>query len=138
MAERDIFITEFDMRRLGELLQVALAFGKPERNYLKELNAELNRAQIVKPQEIPPDVVTMNSEVRLRESASGKEATYKLVFPAGANAEKRHISILAPLGTALLGYRRGDTLEWTGPEGTKHAEIVEVLFQPEAAGRFDL
>ncbi|MCX7019824.1 MAG: nucleoside diphosphate kinase regulator [bacterium] len=138
MTERGIFITEFDMRRLGELLQVAMLFGRNQEIYLKALNTELNKAQIVKPQEVPADVVTMNSKVRVKFLTSGQSHVYTLVFPSDANIEKKCISVLAPMGTAILGYKVGKMVEWDAPNGHEKLVIEEIIYQPEAAGDFHL
>jgi regulator of nucleoside diphosphate kinase len=139
MTERTISLTEFDRKRLSELVQVARSFSHRDQNHLRQLRAELDRAEtVVDPSHIPPDVVTMNSQVRLRDVDSGEEMTYTLVFPAEADLEEHRISVLAPVGTAILGYRAGDVVEWPVPAGTRRLRIQEVLYQPEAAGDFHL
>lgn len=138
MEPRDIYITEFDLARLRELVDVGIRFKERDRAYLETLQSELDRAHVVDPTAIPHDVVTMNSRVRLKDVETGEESTYDLVFPADANIEEHKISILAPIGTAILGYRAGDTVDWEVPAGSKKVRIKEIIFQPEAAGRYDL
>lgn len=75
----------------------------------------------------------MNSEVRLKDLDSGDVKVYRLVFPTQARMENG-ISVLAPIGTAILGYRVGDVIEWRVPKGIRRLQVVEVLYQPEAAG----
>jgi regulator of nucleoside diphosphate kinase len=75
----------------------------------------------------------MDSRVSLTDVETNEEQTYTIVFPSGANLEQRKISVLAPIGTALLGYRVGDTVEWDVPGGVRRLRINEVLYQPEAA-----
>jgi regulator of nucleoside diphosphate kinase len=82
---------------------------------------------------VPPDVITMNSEVRLMDVDSGEVKVYKLVFPTQTRTENS-LSVLAPIGTAILGYRVGDVIEWRVPKGVRRLKVLEVLFQPEAAG----
>ena len=82
------------------------------------------------------DVVTMNSEVLVRDLDSKKEMTVTLVFPSEADLEQGKISILAPVGTALLGYRVGDTIEWKVPGRVRRLRVEKVLYQPEAAGDY--
>ena len=137
MAEREIFVTELDRDRLQKLLDGVRRWDPRDRANLDRLQGELDRARIVPATEVPPDVVTMNSAVAVRDADAGTEMTFHLVFPAEADFDRNQISILAPVGMAVLGYRVGDTIEWPVPGGTKHLEIERVLYQPEAAGHFD-
>ena len=138
MKRRDIFITEFDKNRLHELIEVAESFGNHSRTDLQDLREELERAAVVSSKEIPPDVVTMNSRVLLRDVDTSEEMTYSLVFPKDANVESGSISILAPVGTAILGYAESDVVEWSVPSGRRRISIEKILYQPEAAGDFHL
>ena len=132
-----IYITEFDSRRLRELIDVASEFGdKRTLQYLQELSDELDQADLVRPEEIPNDVITMNSTFRLQNLDNGEEAVYSLVFPADADSLRGKISVLAPIGTAVLGYRVGDTVEWDVPAGLKRLTVREIVYQPEAAGDY--
>jgi regulator of nucleoside diphosphate kinase len=99
---------------------------------------ELERAEIVRPKDIPADVVTMHSKVRLNDLVSGESNTYSLVFPTEANFAEGKISVLAPIGTAILGYRQGDPIEWPVPSGLRRLKIEEILYQPESAGDHEL
>lgn len=137
MADRKIFVTDFDKKRLDELIAAALEFGDKPRDDLNGLLSEIKNANIVKPQEIPADVITMNSKVLLRDVSANKEFTYSLVFPQDADIDKGAISVLAPVGTAILGYQEGDQVKWKVPSGERTLEIVKVLYQPEAAKDFD-
>ncbi len=138
MDPRDIYITKFDLARLKELLQVGISFKERDRDYLESLQNELDRAHVVDPTAIPHNVVTMNSRVRLKDMETGEEKIYTLVFPSDADIARNRISILAPIGTAILGYRAGDTLDWLVPAGKRKFRIQEILYQPEAAGHYDL
>jgi regulator of nucleoside diphosphate kinase len=100
------------------------------------LDEELDQAEIVKPEEIPTNVITMNSTFRLSDLDSGEEVVYTLVFPAKADSTNGKISILAPVGTAVLGYRVGDTVEWKVPAGLKRLRVDKVVYQPEAVGDY--
>lgn len=135
--KRTIYITEFDYDRLSALIRQANPKSRDKR-HLHKLTEELERGEIVEPQEIPPDVITMNSKVRLKDVDSGEEAIYTLVFPHNANIEQNKISVLAPIGTALIGYRVGDIITWEVPSGVKQLRVEEILYQPEAAGDYDL
>lgn len=138
MEHRDIYITKFDLARLKELLQVGISFKARDRNYLESLQDELDRAHIVEPTAIPDRVVTMNSRVRLKDMETGEENNYTLVFPSDADIEQNKISVLAPIGTAILGYRVGDTVEWLTPGGARKVQIEAMLYQPEAEGQYSL
>ncbi len=138
MLMRQIHVTDFDMQRLRQLLEGTKAWNERDRNYLEHLEEELDRAVVVPSREIPANVVTMNSEVRVKDMDTGKEMTFRLVFPGEADYERGKLSILAPIGTALIGYRAGDTVRWTVPAGVRRLHILEVLYQPEAAGDFHL
>lgn len=138
MKERAICVTEFDQKRLSKLLVGAWSWNKKDMGHLARLEEELDRAQIVAPEEIPSDVVTMNSQVRVKDLDTKERMEFTLVFPAEANFERGRISILAPIGTALLGYRAGETVEWKVPGGVRRLKIERVLYQPEAAGDYHL
>jgi regulator of nucleoside diphosphate kinase len=138
MSERKIYITEFDKARLEELIGVVEEFGDPVRKDLLLLAEELDRAEIVLPQDVPPEVVTMNSKVVLRDLNTSEEMTFVLVFPRDANINAGAISVLAPVGTAILGCAKGDVVEWPVPSGMRRIAIEEILYQPEAAGHFEL
>lgn len=133
--ERTIYITNYDMLRLEKLLD---EFSSRNSKHLDELAKELLRAEIVDPKSIPPDVITMNSRVRLMDLDSKEERIYTLVFPRDANIDQNKISILAPIGTAMIGYRGGDTIKWQVPAGTKRLKVLSILYQPEAAGDYRL
>lgn len=136
--EREIYVTEFDKMRLTELVQVAAEFGRQDKEYLSGLEGELDRSKVLPSKDVPKDVVTMNSRVRVRDLDSEKETTYSLVFPRDADISENKISILAPLGSALLGYRVGDVIEWKAPAGIRRIKIEEIPYQPEAAGDYHL
>lgn len=136
--ERTIYITGLDMLRLEEVLEVANEFSGRNNKHLDELAKELLRAEIVDSKMIPPDVITMNSIVKLVDLDSNEEKTYTLVFPKDADIGQNRISILAPIGTALIGYRVGDTIKWQVPAGIKRLRVTSIVYQPEAAGHYHL
>jgi len=138
MGERTIYVTEFDLQRLSNLLNGTRSWNEKDRSYLARLEEELEWAQVVPPREIPGDVVTMNSQVRVKDLDSNQEIVFTLVFPADADYEGGKLSVLAPIGTALLGYRAGETVEWDVPGGVRRLKIEQVLYQPEAAGDYHL
>jgi regulator of nucleoside diphosphate kinase len=134
MKDRTIFVTEEDMERLRQLVESAQGNATRDLEHLQMLQKELDRAEIVASTEIPDDVVTMNSRVRIRDMDSGREAVYILVFPRDADVAQGRISVLAPIGTAIIGYRAGDVILWPVPAGRRRFKIQEILYQPEAAG----
>ena len=138
MSERIIQITELDRKRLIDLILEAQSGEYRKSIYLDQLRGELERAQIVAPQEIPGDVITMNSTVALTDLDTGEEETYTLVYPENADTAQGKVSILAPIGTAMLGYRVGDVFEWEVPAGKRRLKVEKILYQPEASGDYDL
>lgn len=136
-ASRRIYITDFDLQRLEGLIETAAGSSRDSRN-IEQLEQELLKAEVVDPAGIPPDVVTMNSKVCLKDLVTDEELEYTLVFPGDANLEAGKISILAPVGTAMFGYRSGDSISWTVPGGIRMLKIMKVLYQPEAAGDYHL
>ncbi len=138
MSERIIQITELDQKRLLDLIREAQSGEYRKSVYLEKLHGELERAQIVPSQEIPGDVITMNSTVTLTDLDTGEEETYTLVYPEDADTAQGKISILAPIGTGMLGYRVGDVFEWDVPAGKRRLKVTKIHYQPEASGDFDL
>lgn len=136
-SKDSLVISSFDKQRLMRLLNSGETDAE-QREDLEDLAREIERGTEVRPQEIPLDVVTMNSKVRVTDVDAGSTHTYTIVFPADADYEKGKISILAPLGTALLGFRVGDIVDWNMPRGVRRLRIEEIIYQPEAAGDFHL
>lgn len=128
-----ITISSLDVERLEKLLDT-LPNGTVGKD---ELEAELERAEIVEPEEIPADVVTMNSTIRFKVASSEEEFEYTLVYPKDMDGNGNKISILAPVGSALLGLKEGDEIEWPKPGGgviTVH--IDKIVYQPEREGLY--
>ena len=132
-AERGIYIADDDRARLDALLRRAIDRDPAGAQYLAALAGEVRRARVVPRSQIPPDVVTMNSTVRLRDLETDDEETYTLVYPEDADIEANRLSVLAPVGTALLGYRAGDVVEWPVPAGVSRFRIEDVVSQPRGA-----
>lgn len=131
----EIIVSELDVERLQRLLDT---LPPRAREAAQALEAELARAQVVAPAAIPRDVVTMNSRVRFEELESGKEGEASLVYPHDSDISNGSISVLAPVGMALLGLRAGQSIDWPMPTGRcKRIRVREVTYQPEAAGHFD-
>jgi regulator of nucleoside diphosphate kinase len=134
-----ICITQTDFERLGNLIEsVRDQNDRANLSYVGKLEDELEYADVVASDDIPPDVVTMRSKIRLKDLDTKEDSVYSIVFPSEANADEGKISVLAPLATALLGYRRGATVEFQAPGRVRRLKIVQILYQPESAGDYDL
>jgi regulator of nucleoside diphosphate kinase len=129
----DIVMTGHDYARLRRLVD-----QRRMTDAVDALDSELERATVVGPHEIPADTVTMNSSIDLEDLDTGERQVISIVFPGAAAPKRGRVSVLAPLGTALLGYREGEVIEWAMPGGSRRFRIKRVRYQPEAAGRFDL
>lgn len=136
--QRTIYITDFDLKRLREVIASWRRSDFSRRNDLQELEEELNRGLLVESHNVPGDVITMNSTVCLVDLDTGEKFTYTLVFPKDADLQQNKISVLAPIGTAMLGHSVGDIFEWEVPDGVRHLKVKKILYQPEASGRYDL
>jgi len=135
---RKIYITDNDMNRLEELLEVANTLNGRDNKHLEELARELERAEVVESTEIPPKVITMNSVVVLRDLETGEDKQFTLVFPRDSNIDLNKVSILAPVGTAMLGCSIGHVITWKAPAGARKMRVEKILYQPEAAGDYHL
>lgn len=125
-------ITRLDLQRLEQLLDCLDDFSPSA----EALQAELDRAEVVGHDEVPAGVVTMNSRVHCREESSGKDYHLTLVYPQDAGNEGC-VSVLAPVGTALLGLSVGQHIDWIGPNGkVLKLTLLAVEYQPEAAGEY--
>jgi regulator of nucleoside diphosphate kinase len=105
-----------------------------DRENLRVLREELARAAIVKPDAVTPDIVTMHSTVRVTDLDTGEGSEFTLVFPEESDRFPDAVSVLAPLGAAVLGYRSGDRIRFRTPKGFRRIEVGDVVYQPEAAG----
>lgn len=125
MRDHPIVISEPDARVLRGLLTARAASGH-DQEHLEELSLELERAQVLESAQVAADVVTMHKPLRILDLSNGSRQELTLVGPAEANVSARRISVLAPLGTALLGYREGDEVEWAMPGGVRRLRIESV------------
>lgn len=128
-----IFITDQDYHRLMTLV------AQEESTMAEALEEELSRANVIAQAEIPRDVVTMNSKVKFWDASTDHESEITLVYPQDANLQEGRVSVLAPVGIALLGLSVGQSIDWKMPNGAvKKLKVKAVTFQPEAAGQFTL
>lgn len=133
-TQQRIIINGEDYRRLEHVFFGEFAAAFSDKSYLQALRGELDCAEVVATDEIPPDVVTMNSTVRLRDVDSDQVESFTLVYPEEANIAEAKLSVLAPIGTAILGCRVGDVVSWQVPGGAIQLRIEELVFQPERSG----
>lgn len=136
MKPKPIQITTADHQKLAQLIDDLSPDHHPLPAHLQGLRGELDRAELKDYSEIPDDLVTLNSKVRLIEEGSNDTMEFTLVPPDAANVDEGKISVLSPLGTAMLGYRVGNSFEWATPTGAKcRARVDQILFQPEQVTR---
>lgn len=131
MTDRQIVISEPNARVLRGLLRTHTA-APHDQEHLEELRFELDRALVLDPSELAPTVVTMYATVRVRDLESGQARELSLVSPREADVSAGRISVLAPLGTALIGYRQGDIVERDMPGGMRRLLIEEVRQAPRS------
>lgn len=132
-------VNQYDLDRLKELISVVKVFGRKEwQDSADALDRELTEARVISPREVPADVVTMNSRVRIRDCKGGADQVVVLVFPRDLHAHPANVCILDPLGLGLFGRRIGDVYEVQGKRGELRYQVEEILYQPEAAGDYHI
>jgi regulator of nucleoside diphosphate kinase len=124
----DLIITKSDLERLQPVID------QHDTPASDSLASELHRAVIVESRAVPADVVTMNSDVVYEDLATGVQRRVKVVYPKDSDPSRGHVSVLAPIGSALLGLHVGQTIDWQVPSGTKRIRVLEIRYQPEASG----
>jgi regulator of nucleoside diphosphate kinase len=128
----NIVVSSLDIERLEALFD---ALPAAEADKHEGLLDELSRAEIVEPPDMPPDVVTMNSRVRFVLGDTPGELDMTLVYPRDLDGSPDKISILTPVGTALLGLKAGESIQWLRQDGTPfEVKVCEIAYQPERAG----
>jgi regulator of nucleoside diphosphate kinase len=133
VSERRIYGTQSDLRRLTHVVLVELSLDPGSNRRLAAFMTDLQRATIVEADQIPDDVVTMNSTVVLRDLETNETESYTLVYPDRADIARNRLSVLAPIGTAILGHRVGDVVQWRVSAGVRRVCIEQVLVEPERA-----
>ena len=127
MREHSIIVTDRDVSRLRGLLGSQRQSSFRDQGHLSQLQSELERALVLAADEVPAGVITIDSLVRVVDLDSGQRSVLTLVLPHEADVAERRISVLAPIGTALLGFRAGDDVEWVMPGGTRRLHIEHVV-----------
>jgi regulator of nucleoside diphosphate kinase len=130
MHRDSIIITQPDLLRLAHLLRACV----PTWPFLSALERQLATATLAPDTDVPPDVVTMGSRFRFTDRRTGVSETYRLVYPDEADLDRGRLSVFAPIGSAVLGRRAGETVWWNVPSGLRVVRIDEVLYQPERDG----
>ena len=141
VASAERTLTDLDHARVSRLLRVArdMPQANLERSIDSVLDEALDRADLVTSRTVPPDVVTMNSHVSVKDMDTGERHRWTLCYPSRADFQGGFISVLSPVGAALLGLRVGSTARWTTPGGVrKSAEVLAIFFQPESSGDYVL
>jgi regulator of nucleoside diphosphate kinase len=133
--ENEIIVTASDYAELSSVITVIGKVSQRVKWELRLLENELKRARIVAPEEVPPDVITINTHAELLDLETGERMEFMPVLPVDENINEGKISVLAPLGTAMLGYRVGDEFDWHIPHGLRRLKVTKLHFQPEASLR---
>lgn len=137
VSTNEIVITTADFDRLRGLLD-SPRYRSTQAPLLLALREELERGQVVPADAVPKGVVTMHSQVRVRDLKAQESETYTLVYPDEADINENKLSVLAPLGMALLGTRIGQVVKFDAPGGPRRLKIEKILYQPESSGDFHL
>jgi regulator of nucleoside diphosphate kinase len=131
MEHQRILISDQDFERLSLLVQHS------ESHTAQLLEEELARAHVVPQTQIPKDIVTMNSKIRFLDEATAKESEVTLVYPKDSDVTKGQVSVLAPVGMALIGLKVGQWIEWPMPNGPRKLKVISIIYQPEAEGHWE-
>lgn len=131
-----MFLSDYDYARLKALIEKQRESPRADPVLLARLEARIAAAKVVPPEYVPDTSVSLNSRVRFKNLSNREQSEYTLVFPGEADIEKGKVSILSPIGAALIGASVGDVVECAAPAGVRRLRIEQILFQPEAAGYF--
>lgn len=134
--DKILHFTKLNAERISKYFSSSNIINSRDRNNWEVLCRKVSKGEIVDSCKIRPDIVTINSRVQLKDLDTKKEILITLVFPDDANIEQGKLSILSPMGTAILGYSQGDVIKWEAPSGIRHIRIVKIHYQPEAAGDY--
>jgi regulator of nucleoside diphosphate kinase len=138
MNMKNLIISRVDSLRLRDRINFHLKNRVESIKEVSALKEELGKAELVEPEQIPPDVVTMHSTVKLKHPENGRIMEIQLVYPEEANFKQGKVSIFAPVAAAILGNRKGDTVSWPAPGGMAQMVIDDIIYQPESSGDLDL
>ncbi|NDY71852.1 nucleoside diphosphate kinase regulator [Desulfobacter hydrogenophilus] len=136
--EKELLITKFDLDRLESLLDLYWGHNGFDEKNLESLEKKISNCIVVPPEFIPNNIITMNSTFTVENEVTNEKKTYTLVFPEDADIKGNKISILAPIGIAILGHKVGQSIEWVAPSGLKKLKFIKIHYQPETCGQFNL
>jgi regulator of nucleoside diphosphate kinase len=136
MIASQMIVTIRDKSRLVEAIQAARSSWRTYAPYLDSLYASLRHADVVPPQEVPPDVITMNSRFEITDLRSEEVEAYTLVYPDQEHVGPHTMSVLSPSGVAFLGARLGELIRWFDGEEPRLSKVTEIIYQPESAGDY--
>jgi regulator of nucleoside diphosphate kinase len=134
--KKQIFITDFDLKRFKWLLSNSHKFDETYKKYLFDLEEELKEAVIVDQKAVPANIITMHSKFKIKDIDTNEENIYTLVFPFDASQEENKLSILTSIGISVIGSEAGRVFECESPSGKRNCRIEEILFQPESQGNY--
>ena len=134
----DLIVNRLDFVRIKQCIGDAKYFKSINKVEAERLIQELESAKVVEPEAIPSNVVTMNSIVKISFLNDNLQVQFQIVYPDQANIQEKRISIFSPIATALIGYKVKDEIEWIVPAGLTKIRIDEIIYQPEAAGDYNL
>ena len=137
MQRLSVTVTDVDSHRIRQLIENPPSSDRQDVRSLESLERDLSDADVLPAIQIDPDIVTIGSQVRVRDLDTQRIRVVRVVLPASADADADRISVLAPLGRAVLGRRVGDHVEWRAPGGLRRLRVEAILYQPEREG-FDL
>jgi regulator of nucleoside diphosphate kinase len=138
VKNNQIHVTNYDLERLKQLLEAAKNTPESNTAVLNYLGNLLESAHIYRQEEVPPYVVTMNSHVKITDLDENSDMEFRLVYPDETPLDKDKISVLTPMGAAILGLKTGDIVEYLAENKTKHLRITHISYQPEANNHYRL
>jgi len=133
-----ITLNSLDLTRIQTCLKEAMQVNAISKMEAATLIKEIQSASVVDPESIPSNVVTMNSIVQISFLNTKKTVEFQIVYPNQANVKENKISIFSPIATALIGYKVGDEIDWVVPAGITKIRIDAIVYQPEAAGHYNV
>ncbi|MFI4912856.1 MAG: GreA/GreB family elongation factor [Sedimentisphaeraceae bacterium JB056] len=132
-----IYLTKSDRGKLIKMVNDFLSSSSKDKKNLLLLKEEIGRAEIIDAEQIPQKIITMNSTAKLKNIETEEEMFIQLVYPWDADSDDYKISVLSPIGIAVLGYGAGDNVDAIVPAGLRRLKIDQILYQPETNGIYD-